>query len=257
MDASLAGGTFSFLERAACILERVEHRCASTAEDEERVYRMRYSAHSHQSPIHRRSEGRLYDEGYDNSPNHYKMMMFLDDEFVSTFRIHVDSGKDAILPSLAAFPDLLTPLLRKGRVIVDLTRIAVKLEYARRFPELPCLMIRSAWLAAQHFEANIITTTCFGDQQAVYARAFNFESLGAPRASLQGGRTIACMALDCRTKKERVESRYPLFRSTATERRSMYGPLASLADDWRRASARGRPRDNTLWTSQSPVERRP
>ena len=251
MDASLASRTSSFFERAASVLERVEHRCALTAEDAERVYRLRYSAYSQHSSVHWRSEGRLYDEDYDNSPNQYKIMTFLDGEFVSTFRIHVDSGDDAVLPSRSAFPKLLTPILREGRVVVDLTRIAVKLEFARTFPELPFLTIRAAWLAAQHFEADMITTTCFGDQQAVYARAFGFESLGSPRAALQGGRTIACMALDCRPKKQSVENRFPLFRSTAAERRSIYGPLPSLTDDWRR----GQPERNQRWTSQAPVER--
>jgi hypothetical protein len=251
MDAPLASGTSSFLERAIGILGRVQHRRAETAEDEELVYRLRYSAYSHSSPISWRSEGRLYDEGYDNSSNHHNMMTFLDREFVSTFRIHVDSGDDAVLPSLSSFPDLLKPILREGRVIVDLTRIALKLEHARKYPELPCLTIRAAWLAARHFDADVITTTCFADQQAVYARAFGFESLGSPRTALQGGRTIACMILDCRTKRELVETRYPMFRSTAAVRRSIYGPLPSLADDWRAATGR-RPTGTTpRWTPQS------
>jgi hypothetical protein len=249
MDASLAGGTSSFLERAARTLERVEHRCALTVEDEEQVYRLRYSAFSSQRP--RRSEGRVYDEGYDNSPNHYNIMTFLDSDFAAAFRIHVGSGSDAILPSLSSFPDILRPLLREERVVIDLTRVAVKLEYGRKFPELPCLTIRAAWLAAQHFDADVITTTCFADQQAVYARAFGFESLGSPRVALEGGGTIACMALDCRTKKERIENLYPLFRSTGAERRSIYAPLPSLTGDWRGAVARGRPSRTERWTSQS------
>jgi hypothetical protein len=251
MDASLASGSSSFLERATRILERVEHRCALTVEDEERVYRLRCSAYSNQGPVRRRSEGRDYDEGYDNSPNHYNMMTFLDGEFVGAFRIHVGSGSDAILPSRASFPDILLPILREDRVVVDLTRIAVKLEYARKFPELPCLTIRAAWLAAQHFDADVITTTCFADQQTVYARAFGFESLGSPRAALEGGRAIACMALDCRTKRERIENLYPLFRSTKAERRSIYGAAPSLAGDWRRAVSPGRPSRKERWTSQS------
>jgi hypothetical protein len=251
MDAPLASGTSSFLERAVGTLERLEHRCALTAEDEERVYGLRHNACSHNIPMLRRSEGRLYDELYDESPNHHKMMMFLDGEFVSTFRIHVDSGDSAILPSLSSFPDLLTPILREGRVVVDLTRIAVKLEYARKFPELPCLTIRAAWLAAQHFDADVITTTCFVDQQTVYTRAFGFELLGSPRVALEGGRMIACMALDCRSKRERIENRYPLFRSTAAERRSLYGPLPSSTGDWRPAVVCGRPSRKERWASQS------
>jgi hypothetical protein len=176
-------------------------------------------------------------------------MTFLDTEFVSTFRIHVDSGENAVLPSLATFGDVLSPILRAGRVVVDLTRIAVKLEYARTFPELSFLTVRAAWLAAQHFDADVITTTCFADLQAAYARAFDFRSLGSPRPSPRRGRTIACMALDCRTNKQRLEKRYALFRSTAAERISIYGPPASLPNNWRPTVARERGKDQ--WTPQS------
>jgi hypothetical protein len=249
MDASHASGISSFSGRAASVLERIEHKCAVTKEDEERVYRLRYMAYSQPSRIRASDNGRLYDEDYDNSSNHYKIMTFLDTEFVSTFRIHVDSGDDAVLPSLATFRDVLSPILRAGRVVVDLTRIAVKLEYARTFPELSFLTVRAAWLAAQHFDADVITTTCFADLQAAYARAFDFEPLGAPRPSPLGGRTIACMALDCRTNKQRLEKRYALFRSTAAERRSIDGRLAPLPNRWRPTVGRGRGKDRG--TSQS------
>jgi hypothetical protein len=233
MDASPASVAPSFLERVAWVLERVEHRCALTAQDKELVYRTRYTASSRQNLMQSRLGGRLFDEQFDNSANHYNIMTFLDDEFVSTFRIHVASGKNAILPSLTEFGDVLTPLLSEGRVVVDLTRIAAKLEYACKFPELPYLTIRAAWLAAEHFAADVIISTCFGEHQGFYSRVFGFESLCSPRVSPQISRTIACMALDFRAKKERVENRYPLFRSTEAERQSIYGPLGSLTANWR------------------------
>ena len=71
---------------------------------------------------------------YDESPNHWNIMTFLDGEFVSTFRIHVGQGVTAILPSLSTFSDVLGPFVREGRVIVDPTRIAAKLEFAGESP---------------------------------------------------------------------------------------------------------------------------
>jgi hypothetical protein len=35
---------------------------------------------------------------------------------------------------------------------------------------------------------------------------------------------IACLGSDFRAGKERVEARYPFFRSTAAEREAMFGP---------------------------------
>jgi len=234
MHASLAIAPSGFLERAAWVSERVEHRCALTEQDQDLVYRMRYVAESRQNPSESRADGRLFDEDYDDSPNHYEIMTFLDDEFVNTLRIHVGAGENAILPSIAAFSDVLTPFLREGRVILDLSRIAANLEYARKFPELPYLTIRAAWLAAEHFDADVIISTCFGEHQAFYRRLFGFDPLCSTRACPQTSRAIACMGLDYRAEKQRVEDRFPLFRSTEAERHSIFGPVGSLTDDWRR-----------------------
>lgn len=233
MDASLANSTSSFLERAARVLDTAEHRCALTVQDKELVYRTRYIAYFRQKLIQSRADGRLVDEYYDNSPNHYNIMTFLDDEFVSTFRIHVGSGGNAILPSLAAFDDVVTPVLRDGRVVLDVTRIATKLEYAGRFPELPYLTVRAVTLAAEHFQADVVVLTCFSEHQEFYRRVFGFESLCLPRAYPQFSRAVACMALDYRSEKERLEDRYPLFRSTEAERQSIYGPVGSPIAAWR------------------------
>ena len=228
MEASLVTATSSFAERAARILERVEHRCALTPEEKELVYRTRYVAYSRQNLIQPRRDGRIFDDLYDDSPNHWNIMTFLDGEFVSTFRIHVGSGERAILPSLSTFHDVLGPFLRQGCVIVDPTRIAAKLEFAGTFPELPYLTIRAAWLAAEHFQADIVTSTCIHEHQAFYRRVFGFESLCLPRAYPQISHPIVCMALDYRAHRARVEARYPLFRSTEGERRKIFGRGTSL-----------------------------
>ena len=228
MVASVVLAPSSISDRAARVLERVEHRCAISEQDRELVFRTRYIAYARQKLIDPRSDGRIYDEIYDRSPNHYNIMTFMDGEFVSTFRIHVGRGEGAVLPSLTAFHDVLYPYLQAGRVVVDPTRIAAKLEYAGRFPELPYLTIRAAWLAAEHFKADVITSTCIGEHQAFYKRVFGFESLCAPRQYPNVHRPIACMSLEYRAHKERVESRYPLFRSTEAERKSIFGASSPL-----------------------------
>jgi hypothetical protein len=224
MDASLAHGGSSFLERAGRLMERVEHRCAVTAQDNELIYRTRYSTNPGHSLIRSRRDGRIFDEDYDTAPNLHNIMTFLDDEFVGVFRIHVDTGQDAILPSLPVFGDVLMPMLREERVLVDVTRIATKLEYAVRFPELPYLTIRAVLLAAEHFRADFIILACFSAHQGFYSRVFGFESLCLPRACPQLARARACMALDYRAKKDWIENRHPIFRSSEAERLSLYGP---------------------------------
>ncbi len=224
MEASLVSANSSFAERAAKLLEKVEHRCALTSDDKELVYKTRYIAYRRQDLLQARPDERIFDDLYDESPNHWNIMTFIDGEFVSTFRIHVGQGEQAVLPSRAAFDDVLGPFVREQRLIVDPTRIAAKLEFAGKVPELPYLTIRAAWLAAKHFEADIIVSTCIREHQAFYRRVFGFESLCLPRAYPRINRAIVCMALDYNAHKARVEARYPLFRSTESERYKIFGP---------------------------------
>jgi len=222
MQSAVVNVNSSFAERAARILERVKHRCAVDIGDKELIYRTRYMAYRRQDIIDSRIDCQIYDEIYDESPNHWNIMTFLDGEFISTFRIHVDQGLSAVLPSLTTFRDVLDPYLHKGNVIIDPTRIAAKLEFAGKIPELPYLTIRAAWLAAEHFNGDVIVSTCTYEHQAFYARVFGFKALCLPRSYPHVNRKISCLALDYRAQKARVESRYPLFRSTEHERKQIF-----------------------------------
>jgi hypothetical protein len=228
MNASSTSGNSGFLKRIAAILGRVELRRALSKADEELIYRLRYMAQVRAEGPDRTADGRLVADGYDGSINYYNMMMFFDGEFVSTFRIDAAFGKNAISPSLALFGDVLAPLLRQGRVVLNLNRIAVAPNCALALPELPYLVIRAAWLAAEHFEADILTMTCGAEDQATYARMFGFEALGSPRSPSPSGPVIACIALDCRANRRRLESRYPFFRSREAELLSVFGRLAPV-----------------------------
>lgn len=224
-------------ERAARILARVEHRCAVTSEDKELVYRTRYAAYARQNLLQSGYDGRIFDDIYDTSSNHWNIMTYLDGEFISTFRIHIGAGEGAILPSLSTFSDVLMPLVRRGCLIVDPTRIAAKIEVAGTFPELPYLTIRAAWLAAEHFEADVITSTCIREHQAFYRRVFGFQSLCLPRAYPHISPSIVCMALQYPEHRARVESRYPIFRSTEGERCKIFGARDSSVRKSSQASA--------------------
>jgi hypothetical protein len=228
VETSLTSNTYSFAERAIRLLDRAEHRCAVTPRDKELVYRTRYEAYIRSGLIQPSADERLFDESYDTSPNHFNIMTYLDGEFISTFRIHIGCGDRVVLPSAENFRDVLEPFLRSGGVVVDPTRIAAKLEMAGRLPELPYLTVRAAWLAAEHFGAETIVSTCVRDHQAFYRRVFGFKSLCLPRPYPLISRPITCMALDYRAHKANVESRYPIFCSSERERKTIFGAPEAL-----------------------------
>lgn len=227
MEVGVSGTMSRLSDRVLRALERVEYRCARTSVEKEAVYRLRYEAYIRQGLITTRADGLLYDEGVDDAPNAWITTMFIDGELASTVRIHVADRATAALPSLDPFFDLIMPHLGAGRVIVDPTRLAADLEFARRFPELPYLALRPGWMAGEHFGADFGIVSVVGQHQAFYRRVFGYAPWCEPRDYPGFNLKVACMGLDFRAAKARVEARHPAFRSTNAERENLFGRTGS------------------------------
>jgi hypothetical protein len=244
MDAGVGGTTSRFSDRVLRFLERVEHRCAVTRAEKEAVYRLRYEAYIREGLVDPRADGRLCDRTLDDAPNARITTTFIDGELACTVRVHVAADEDSVLPSLGAYSDIIAPHLRMGRVVIDLTRFAAQIEFAKRFPELPYIALRPAWQAAEYFEADLALATIVEQHQAFYRRVFGFESWSEPRDYPGFNHKVACMGLNFRAAKERVELRYPAFRSTRAERDALFDRSAlrrthmpACPEGWLRAMA--------------------
>ena len=150
-------------------------------------------------------------------------MTSINGEFASTFRIHVAQSTEEKLPSRTVFSDLIDPYLDAGFTVVDPTRLAARLEVSRRLPELPFLALRPAWLAAAHFDADIVLATVAADHVPFYQRVFGYKTLCEPRDYPSVRFQIVCLALDFLAAREAVEERYPFLRSTEAERKALFG----------------------------------
>ena len=232
-----------FSDRVLRFLERVEYRCAVTRAEKEAVYRLRYDAYIREGLIAPRADGQLYDEALDDAPNAWITTMFIDGELASTVRVHVASDETGVLPALGSYSDLIMPHLRKGRVIIDLTRFAARLDFARRFSGLPYVALRPTWQAMEYFDTDFPLATVVEQHQAFYRRVFGFTPWCEPRDYPKFNFKVACMGLDFRAVKERVEARYPFFRSTPAEREALFGRrprrthMSASPDGWLRAMA--------------------
>ena len=171
----------------------------------------------------------MYDEGYDDAANAWIMMTFIDGEFAATTRIHVAGDESAPLPSLGVFSDIIAPHLRAGRIIVDFTRTAARVEASRQYPELPYLVLRPSYMSSEHFNADFAIATVRAEHIAFYRRIFQFVPWCEPRAYPGVTPKVACMGADFRAARERIEARYPFFRSTQAEREALFGPTVDAA----------------------------
>lgn len=211
------------------ILDRVEYRLVETASEKEAIYRLRYRAYLNESAIAPRAVGRLADR-FDGVDNAWTFGIFVDGELCSSLRICVASPSMPDTPAVEAFGDILRPELAKGRVIVDPNRFVAEPDRHTKFPALPYATLRLAYVACQHFNADLGTATVRKEHQAFYRKVFLHQPMCEPRPYPTLTKPLSLMAVDFRSKREQVFARYPLFRSTAAERARLFGTASgSLA----------------------------
>lgn len=226
MDVHVSGHARRFSDRVAAMLERVEHRPAIRRADREAAYRLRYEAYLRQNLLNERLDSMLYDEVYDESPNSLTTMTYIDGELASTVRVHVVNTEAAVSPAVDVFPDVLAPRLNGRRIIVDPSRLAARLEMARKFPELPYFALRPPWMAAQHFNAEYIVLSCAREHEGFYRRTCGFRTWSGARSYPKVTAAVVCMGLEFAAEADLVEARYPSFRSTPADREALFGGFA-------------------------------
>lgn len=229
MSAQIADATSRFSDRVLRFLERVEHRVARTPAEKEAVYRLRYDAYSHNGLIEPQADGQLHDDRYDDAPDAWMTTTYIDGELASTTRVNVARDGNGILPALTVYPDVIAPHLQSGHVIVESTRTAARLDFSGHFPELPYVTLRPAYLAAEHFDVDFVVATARADHIAFFRRVFCMTPWCEPREYPNFTAKVACLGADSRAVQEQIEARYPFFRSTAAERKALFGPLDGAA----------------------------
>jgi hypothetical protein len=213
-----------FSERLLRFLERVEHRIARSADERETVYRMRYQAYRRNGLMSERADGQLYDSKYDDAPDAWVTMTLIDGELAGTTRINVAYGDYSGLPAVHVYPEVMAARLIDRPVVVEFTRLAARLELSSAHPELAYMIMRPAYLAADHFDADLAVASPRADHLAFYQRVFNGVAWCEPRDYPGLTAKFACMGAYFRANRQRIEARYPFYRSAAEEREALFGP---------------------------------
>lgn len=208
-------------DRVMGLLERVDYRPAQTPEEREAIYRLRYQAYLKEGAIAPNS-AETFSDDFDETENVWIFGVHIDGALAASIRLHVASPTAPLLPALKVFPDLLVPPLEAGKTVIDPTRFVADRAASRRFPELCYVTTRLAWLASEYFHADLLLATVRGEHQAFYRRVFGHRPICEPRHYPSLTKPICMMALDYALGKNRVQQRYPFFRSTYFERRMLF-----------------------------------
>ena len=168
----------------------------------------------------------------------------VDGELCGSFRLHVLTlGMARCRYTTELFGDVLHERLDRGEVFIDPARFTADPEKARRFPELPYLTVRLAYMACDYFNADTGLAMVRTDHQAFYRRVLLSETIAEPRP-FPGWDTkkVVLMASDFPNVREKILTRFPIMRSNAFERRMLFDASArarrypgSIADAVRRS----------------------
>jgi hypothetical protein len=208
-------------ERSTDPLEHVDYRLATTAEEKEKIYRLRYRAYLREGAIVPNESERVTDR-YDDAPNAWTFGIYIHDELYSSIRVSVLTSEWKGSPSSEMFADILHPELDRGRIIVDPTRFVADPEKAKRFPELPYVTVRLGWIACGHFQADIGLANVRPEHRAFYRKVFLQQPLGEPRLFPGLIKPVGLMAAHYPSIREKVFQRFPYMRSSAFERRMLF-----------------------------------
>jgi hypothetical protein len=207
--------------RSSDLLDQVDYRPAQTTEDKEAIYNLRYRAYLREGAVKESVDQRVTDQ-YDDLPNSWTFGIYIRGELFSSVRISVLTREWRQSCSAEAFGEILFPRLDRGEIIIDPTRFVADPEKAKRFPELPYVTLRLAYLACEYFNADIGLAIVRAEHQAFYRRVFMHETIAEPRFFPGLLKPVGLMAADFPAMREKVFQRYPMMRSTAFERRMLF-----------------------------------
>jgi hypothetical protein len=217
----MSGAKTGISLRASGLLEGVDYRLISTSKEKDQLYSMRYKAYRHGELIPP-SEAERYSDRYDDAPNAFTFGIHIDGELCSSLRLHVLTSEQRMSYTTELFGDVLYPRLDKGEVFIDPARFVADPEKARRFPKLPYLTLRLAYLACDYFNADTGLALVRPGHRAFYRQVFLHENIAEPRQFPNALVKVALMASDFRASREQVLARFPILRSTAFERHTLF-----------------------------------
>jgi len=207
--------------RGADLLGQVDYRLAETSEEKEEIYSLRYRAYLREGAIQESPLRRNTDQ-YDGLPNSWTFGVYVRGELYSSVRISVLTSEWRLSCSTEIFGEILHPRLDRGEIIIDPSRFVADPDKAKRFPELPYLTLRLAYMACEYFNADLGLAIVRAEHQAFYRRVFLHETIAEPRMLPGLLKPVGLMAADFPALKEKVFERYPMMCSTAFERRMLF-----------------------------------
>ena len=209
------------------LLERVEYRRIVSPEDFDAVGRLRALSYKQQNILVDRSASSLIDE-IDYDQNASVIGIYIDEVLVSTLRIHHVTADNRAGITMKLFGDILNPMLDAGMTFIDPARFASDPLMMWEYPAIPYLTLRIAAMASVHFDVDMCLSCVNKEVSSFYTRSFGSSEIAQPRTLAGVTHPIALYGAKIADIRERLETRFPFFKSQPYEQRMMFGKIEDL-----------------------------
>ncbi|UJW84254.1 N-acyl amino acid synthase FeeM domain-containing protein [Devosia sp. SL43] len=236
--AARAGAPSRFSGSLLDILDQVSYARVDPAVIDDPIYRLRYRAYTREGFMDHNPDEICIDD-LDSAPNNMSFGIYIDDELVSSIRLHHLTATNRTSPSLRVFPDVLGPMLDAGMTFIDPSRFTADREASLAYPALPFLTLRIAAMASVHFGADQCLALVRPEHGPFYKRVFGSERLADQRSYPGLHFPVALFGATVDSIRGRVAQRFPFFLSTDEERQLLFSQTVGQHENRHvRASAR-------------------
>ncbi len=202
-------------------LQEVDYRLATSREDKEKIYKFRYESYLRDKSIQSNNDERFTDD-YDKMDNCWTFGINYQSVLASSIRIHLVDSQTPASPSFDVFPDVVGPLIESGHRVIDPTKMVSNSSATNYFPVLPFLAFRMACMASDYLDADYCLISIFEGHVGFYKRIFGLEPVCEPRPYPKFNSRVCLMQADVAQLWDGLIDKYPVFRSTYTERRMLF-----------------------------------
>lgn len=216
-------GYSAFVQRIGDFVDRIDYTRMETPEQLDEVYRLRYDAYRREDFIEANPERRCLDP-FDQADNCMIYGLYLDGKLISSIRFHILDRERRESPSMLMYPELLSPMLDQGLVMIDPTRFTADLEASKTFKGLPYATLRIASMASVYFDADYCLSCIRPEHAAFYRKVFRSEQIGDTRFFPKVKFGVELYRAQVKQIRGDVWARYPFFRANRGEDVRLFGP---------------------------------
>ncbi|MCP8882827.1 hypothetical protein NIM87_04905 [Devosia sp. XJ19-1] len=220
--AAVRAGTPSrFSDTLMDVLDDVSYARVNPGVIDDPIYKLRYRAYTREGFMDHNPEEICIDD-LDDAPNGASFGIYIDDDLVSSIRLHHLTAEHRQSPSMKVFPDILGPMLDQGMTFIDPSRFTADHEASLAYPALPFLTLRMAAMASVYYGVDQCLAIVRPEHGAFYRRVFGSEQLAETRSYPGLYFPVALYGATVDSIRSRVAQRFRFFLSTAEERQHLF-----------------------------------